>query len=83
MSGKRNSRAGEKPADKYDEQTMFAVEKMTVLHMSSKEIGITAVGRHYGVTESMTRRMTKSNDKVGGGGGGARGRVPGGGKNFF
>jgi len=30
MSGKRNSRAVEKPEDKYDEQTMFVVEKMTV-----------------------------------------------------
>jgi len=38
MSGKRNSRAGENPADKYDEQTMFAVEKMTGLHMLRTEI---------------------------------------------
>jgi len=33
--------------------------------MLSTEIGITAVGRHYGVTESMTRHMTKSEDKAG------------------
>jgi hypothetical protein len=63
MSGKRNSRAGEKPKDKYNEQTMFVVQKMTVLDMLSTEISISAVGRHYGVTESMIRHVTKSEDK--------------------
>lgn len=33
MSGKCNSRAGEKPEDKYYEQTMFVVEKMIVLYV--------------------------------------------------
>ena len=67
MSGKRDSRAGEKPEDKYDEQTMFAVKKMTLLHTLSMEIRITAVGRYYGVTKSMIRHMTKSEDKARGG----------------
>ena len=35
--------------------------------MLSTEIGITAVGRHCGVTESMARHMTKSDRKAGGG----------------
>ena len=34
MSGERNSRAVERPEDKYEEQTMFVVEKMTVLHVN-------------------------------------------------
>jgi len=48
---------------------MFAVEKMTVPHILSTEIGITAVGRHYDATESMTRHMTKSEEKAEGVGG--------------
>jgi hypothetical protein len=48
---------------------MFAVEKMTVPHILSTEIGITAVGRHYEATESMTRHMTKSEEKAEGVGG--------------
>jgi hypothetical protein len=66
MSSRRNSRAGDKPKDKYNEQTMFVVEKINVLDKLRTEISVTAVGRHYYVTESMARHMTKSEDEDGG-----------------